>query len=677
MTEKDVSNVNVNFVVIWLDKDVNKRQENEDTRALLRLAVGNQLKTFDNPDQCIDYITTEQMKLVFLIISNAYGHYLVPMIYQIPQIQTIYIFCVKRQLAEKWAKEDFKISGIFTDKKILVDKVRDDIQACNRDSHIPMSIFHMDDRQKIIRDLQEDSAKFMWYQLLIIVLQRLPTSKYSKDEMISECRVVYHKDPIEQDKINKYEKEYIESNAIWWYTYDCFIYRLLNKALRTQNIDVIFRFRFFIHDLNNQIKQLYLEYLQNHRPISEHRLIVYRGQHLNIDELNILQRNINGLVSMNTFLSATLNIDIALIYAETDPKCAETSQIHSVLFIIDIFNMSEETTAFAPIARNSCNAEEEEVLFTIGAIFKVISVERKENRWDIHLQLSKEENKLYRDLSHHIIKQIGSEVNSLTLGWFLYRMSDYSRAERYAQSLLKQLSNNDKETGNTYNLLGLIHKETGHLVQAIDYYKKALENYTYTRPPNSPQVIATHYNLGLAYLALENKELAAEHQAKAKEQLINSSQTDKSLLAVMTDGLKAKLDIADGNYTRAFKSFEEVLERKKNTLPSGHPSFASTLKEMGIIQDKMNNHKKALEYFNEALDICRKCLTEYNTDVADCHEKIAHIHYKRKEYSIALKHFEKALDIIIYMSREDIDHVEDIQKWITKTQKMMNHQKKN
>ncbi|CAF2433700.1 unnamed protein product [Rotaria sp. Silwood2] len=672
MTETDVSNVNVNFVVIWLDKDVNRRHENEDTKQLLRRIVGNQLKTFNDPDECIDYISTEQMKLVFLIISNAFGHYVVPLIYQIPQIQAIYVFCVKRQRAETWAKPDLKISGIFTDKKILVDKVRDDIQAFNINNNIPMSIFHIDDCQKIIRDLQGNSAKFMWYQLLMVVLQRLPTSKDAKNEMIAQCRIVYCKDLVEQDKINRFEKEYTESNAIWWYTYDCFVYRLLNKALRTQNIDVIFQFRFFIYDLNNQIKRLYLQYLQDHRPISVHRLTVYRGQHLNIDEVNVLKRNVNGLVSMNTFLSATLNIDIALIYAETDPRSAETSQIQSVLFIIDIFDMNEETTPFAPIAGNSCNAEEEEVLFAIGAIFKVMSIEKIDNRWNIHLQLSKEENQLYRDLSYHIMKQIGSEANSLTLGWFLYRMGDYYKAERYAESLLKQLSNKHKDIGKTYNLLGLIHKDTGRLSQAIKYYEKALENYSYTCSPNSPQVIATHYNLGLAYLAIGNKELATEHQAKAKGRLIDSSHTNKSLLEAMTDSLKAKLDTALGNYVCAFKNLERILEKKKTSLPSGHPSFASTLKEMGIVQVKMNNDEKALEYFNEALDICRKSLTDYNMDVADCHEHIAHVHYKRQAYSLALEHFEKALDIVTYISREDIDRVEDLQNWITKTEGSMN-----
>jgi tetratricopeptide (TPR) repeat protein len=563
MGENNISNIDVKFVVVWLDKEIDKSRENQDSKALIRHSVRNQLQTFDDPDHCIEYIISEQNQRVFFIVSGSFGSYLVPLIYQLPQIQTIYIFCVNRKRAEEWAKPHLKISGVYTDKKILVNKIRDDICACDKNSHLPVSIFHLEDRQNSLRNLTEDSVTFMWYQLLIIVLQRLAQLPSSRTEMLIECRSIYHIDPIEQEKIDKFEREYTSTKAIWWYTCDCFVYRLLNKALRTQNIDIIFRFRFFINDLHNQIKQLYFNYLQVHQPIAKHRLEVYRGQHLSLEELNSIKSNINGIISMNTFLSATLNKDLALVFADTGKKCTETSSIQAVLFIIDICDMSEETTAFAPIKSFSCYEEEDEVLFTIGAIFKVQSVEYIDDLWHIHLQLSKEENQLCRDLSQHILKQIGSGASPLALGWFLYRMNDFNKAERYAESLLKQFSENDREMGNTYNLLGLIYKDTGRTKQAVEYYEKALENYSRTSPPDSPPVVGVHYNLGLAYLELGDHRSASEHQQKAKQRLTNSSQTNKPLLIAMTDSLKAKVEAANGNYSDAFKNLEDVLKTKQ------------------------------------------------------------------------------------------------------------------
>ena len=55
----------------------------------------------------------------------------------------------------------------------------------------------------------------MWHQLLIVVLRRLAKSYKSKNEMISECHLQYSNDLIEQEKINKFDREYESLNAIW------------------------------------------------------------------------------------------------------------------------------------------------------------------------------------------------------------------------------------------------------------------------------------------------------------------------------------------------------------------------------------------------------------------------------------------------------------------------------
>jgi hypothetical protein len=35
-------------------------------------------------------------------------------------------------------------------------------------------------------------------------------------------------------------KSYTVDKAIWWYARECFLCRLLNKAFRTENLDIIF-----------------------------------------------------------------------------------------------------------------------------------------------------------------------------------------------------------------------------------------------------------------------------------------------------------------------------------------------------------------------------------------------------------------------------------------------------
>ena len=41
----------------------------------------------------------------------------------------------------------------------------------------------------------------------------------------------------------------LSDKSLLWYTKDSFVYRKLNEALRLQNIDILFLFRFFFHSI--------------------------------------------------------------------------------------------------------------------------------------------------------------------------------------------------------------------------------------------------------------------------------------------------------------------------------------------------------------------------------------------------------------------------------------------
>ncbi|CAF3290443.1 unnamed protein product [Rotaria sp. Silwood2] len=96
------------------------------------------------------------------------------------------------------------------------------------------------------RDSCSKSATFMWYQLLTDILLKIP---YDDDndvngackEMIDECRLYYADNESELRKIDDFEKYYNSEQALYWYTCDSFVYILLNRAFRTENIDVIFK----------------------------------------------------------------------------------------------------------------------------------------------------------------------------------------------------------------------------------------------------------------------------------------------------------------------------------------------------------------------------------------------------------------------------------------------------
>ncbi|CAF0746426.1 unnamed protein product [Rotaria sordida] len=78
-------------------------------------------------------------------------------------------------------------------------------------------------------------------------------------------------------KDNNLRETYSSDQALWWYTRETFIYQFLNQALRLQDIDLLFLFRFFIYDIQ---KQLELNQYQE-------SIHVYRNQLISNNELNI------------------------------------------------------------------------------------------------------------------------------------------------------------------------------------------------------------------------------------------------------------------------------------------------------------------------------------------------------------------------------------------------------
>ncbi len=94
----------------------------------------------------------------------------------------------------------------------------------------------------------------MWYQAILTFLLFMAIYFNSKDDMIIASREYYQDNNSQKKRIDEFEQTYTPENACRWYTYDSFVYRLLNRALRTQDIDIIFKFRFFINALHNQIQ---------------------------------------------------------------------------------------------------------------------------------------------------------------------------------------------------------------------------------------------------------------------------------------------------------------------------------------------------------------------------------------------------------------------------------------
>ncbi|CAF1060360.1 unnamed protein product [Didymodactylos carnosus] len=234
-----------------------------------------------------------------------------------------------------------------------------------------LALRFFDQKQKSTKDLSQESASFFWFQLLIDVIKRMSRTKISsaaQEEMLQACEDYYRTNKCELQKIEHFRQTYVAKNALEWHTKDSFIYRLLNKGLRTDDIVGLFLFRFYIIDLCSQLEGE----SSRQKPFfhSSAPTLLYRAQRISNDELQKLKDNIRVLISTNGFLSTTRDRDLALVFVA---GVADTEELKTVLFQITA-KSNLTTVHFADITKYSHMKDEKEVLFSISAVFKVMNV---------------------------------------------------------------------------------------------------------------------------------------------------------------------------------------------------------------------------------------------------------------------------------------------------------------
>src|SRR5271163_429438 len=277
------------------------------------------------------------------------------------------------------------------------------------------------------------------------------------------------------------EKDYRDHQPIWWYTYPCFLYSMLNRALRTMEADLIVNMGFFVRDLHNHIVRLHSEQYgeQNHSNL----FVVYRGQGLSQTDFNHMKTKQGGLISFNSFLSTSLDRDVSLAFAES---ITGNPDLIGVLFEINIVP-SISSTSFANVKNVSRFQEEEEILFSMHSVFRigqVKQIEENNNRlWQVELTLTGDHDPQLQELTKSMQEDTEGPTGWFRLGRLMMKVAQYDKAQQVFEIILDRTTD-EKEKGEIYYYLGWIKNDQGKNTEAITYYEKSLEIRQKTLPEN-------------------------------------------------------------------------------------------------------------------------------------------------------------------------------------------------
>ena len=311
------------------------------------------------------------------------------------------------------------------------------------------------------------NGKFCYSELLIDCLLKLQFNKKDQDELIQFLKQQYHDNRIELENINQFEKKYEPNKAIQWYTKECFFYKTLNLALRTEDIHLMFLYHSYIADIQQQLQKYQ----------SNQILHVYRAQIISKDELQKLKGSVGQFISINSFFSTTIQYSKALSFFN---RSKSTGNTEKVLFQIKANPHVVTTKPFANITQLSWYSKEEEVLFMIGSIFRVEAIvfDAKNQVSIIEMILSSDDENESEQVLNHMKNEIDSKQTNLrNLAKILSEMGQFNLARKYLERQLNELlsSPNDPLIGHIYHDLGTVASQSGNLDESMDWHKKSFE----------------------------------------------------------------------------------------------------------------------------------------------------------------------------------------------------------
>ena len=552
--------------------------------------INDYVLIFSDRQTCLDYINGAKTENIFLILSGQSIADIIDNVHSQKQIDSLYAFCMKRENYEHYLKSDqnySKLIGIYTQHDPLLEAVQDNIKLLRKQIDAA-SIFDQDERG--MRSLKH--AGLHDYNILRVFNETLLNNmtdfdrKMAREEMIEICRSYYRGNKKEQAAIDEFQQTYEPKNAIYWYTKQSFVYRLVNKALRTEDYEALLRLRLFIVDLCKSLDETY-EHLRS----TSTRITSYRGLKLHRSEIYKLKQNIGKEVATNGYYSTSTSREIAYSFAV---KADRRQDIERVLLEIDV-DLMERSTALADVAHLSVFPHEKEILFDLGACFRIGSVryDETEKLWLVKLTAVPTAEK--HTLETALLRGCREIQPDMLLGELLYKSRQYTTCRKYFESL-------NKETPEVLQYVAYTYDEEGEYDKAMEIFQKALSGYILSN--QLEQAANITISIGI---------VCSEKQDKAN---------------------------ARHYFTRAYDMYTEQIK-----FPQTYCQIGRIMNCFGALEEE---NKAALDYFTKALNIyenlpssviCRCSLYEHDFNIAQVCGNIADRYFQDNDEKRSLEFY--------------------------------------
>lgn len=630
--QSDVKKNLETFSLIWLDEIVNDSLENVETQQRLRTMV-NHFKTFQRADQCIQYMQSAPKDRFILIVSGRLGHEVVPQIHHLRQVYSIYVYCRDKERNERWAKKYSKIQHVITKFDDLVSRIR-----TNREKFVQTKIneplfiiFFLTNNEN-----NESNDSFLYSQFFVDYLLNIQPMTTDDKELVSLCKDEYKGNESELNIIREFEESYSSEQALWWYTRDAFLYRLLNKAFRVQNFDLLLIFRFFIRDIQRLIEQ----------NSSSSSICVYRSYIMSNDELQTFHNSLGEFLTINGFFIANLHRQQTLSYLNHPNLSGDNEK---VLFEIAADSQIEPAKPFCSLTSLSYCSTVEQIIFSLGTIFRLDTIHQQEDRiWIIRMRLTTGKHQKLKAIFDYLkAPYLTEEVNLLSFGRALRKMNKYDEAEKFYRRLLKELPSTHVNLVDCHYNLGLVLDEKGDYESSLEWHQKAIEIKKQTaKNSNVP-----YSSLGYNYNSIANVYQKKGDYKQAKDYYQKTLDLWKKIygenhldLAMCWNNLGCLFE-NQKKYSQALECHEKSLAIKKSHLPENHLSLSLTHNNLACLYGILGQMDSALEHLQLTLQIQTKAFAINHPEIATTYKNLGLAQEIQGDWNQAKTFYEKSAQI--------------------------------
>ncbi|CAF2925571.1 unnamed protein product, partial [Rotaria sp. Silwood2] len=427
---------------------------------------------------------------------------------------------------------------------------------------------------------------------------------------------------------------------------------MLNKALRVRSQDTIYAFRKFISDISKQLKSEYDRQKEQRERPGEYITVVYRGQVMSIQEFNEFRSSTNNYCTINSFLSATLNRDVAEGFLQAAPS---SDTLIPVLMEIEA-DISQNTKPFADIAHLSQFPHEHEILFMIGSIFQIRTVQqhRGENFYTLKLVLCSENVIELQETYKSFKSEFCSSSNLAALADVLHRMSEFNSANDHHRhaventlltTTVESLSSLNKiQQIRSLNSMGIIADELGDFKTALIYHEYVL-NVKKQLFPDIHSVIGISYiNIGNAYYNQKQFDQALSYYYNALEIFAQCCAEKHPNIAKNQNNIGVVL-AAQQCFTESITYLLHGLAILEDKYPTEHPDVATCLCNLGSVYQSFEDYIWAEELQLRALDIRIQTLPTNHIDTARSFHNLGILYEIVGDAQLALYYYTEAMAI--------------------------------